>query len=884
VDAWWAWWCGGLGGPANIKRWFVRYNWTRWEGSAGHSECSSTSLISMQNHSPWIAPRHLPFELRNRSQSGVLSGPLVTTVLRRDGSALPLLGSMPSTKLHAFEPDLIADVFLLLSVLPLLPLIKIVHATIASYALPPFRSRPGFEIRMSVIPLSKPVYDAPNFRSVKYHPRGKTIHPASLKNPSACQSYINPIPYIRRPFLQDSTLKTWHPIDPDDGPSASRLSFSNTCGRRQPDAILQPAEIPVQPPASPGSLTRFVSFDKEALTKHCRTGQDALEDGGFEEEAGNHTPWQEYEIPNELGLLQPDVPREIWDIILESLNESRAIRLSELHAPSLVGSETIESRCGDAANELVIPESSAMASRKRAVSLGLSAHSPSGDIWIEPTTGLESNSATPRTESQVKHYNVGNAIKNDKRPKAHSEMSVGPSFFKRLRRPKTHRAVSPQNQAQVEGKGKAPLKSSQKPREAIEPEAYECNEQQFPPKCCLLEIPRSLIKRHLLESELVAFDEKALEYSVAIGNRYYCARPECTKWIDTKRVKMHDRALQCPHCSFKMCMLCRGPEHGTGQDCPEDFGLNATLKEAEREGYTCGARWKTCACTEEDQTRRRNEIRENLQRLEAEARAEEAEIRAAIEAVAEAERRAAAAREEEERRQEEERAEEARQIAMRETERVAAIGRHYERLRDAMERVRLHQERTLRLHLETRMQELEQKMVAFCAMAMEEKFAVERASIVDETNQQLLDLQQRHATVLVQTVGRHRKDQDSCLLGLPLDNDSDTAAVLEPLLVAQELEHATLRSMQTAEIKKWRRRGALRLQVFDQEAETRRRECEEERKRLGAAKTAAERETAAGWKWFERVWDRRVAMLEEDEGRMVKKGADPPVAGGLPSV
>lgn len=265
--------------------------------------------------------------------------------------------------------------------------------------------------------------------------------------------------------------------------------------------------------------------------------------------------------------------------------------------------------------------------------------------------------------------------------------------------------------------------------------------------------------------------------------------------------------------------------------------------------------------------------------MEAEARAEEAEIRAAIEAVAEAERRAAAAREEEERRQEEERAEEARQMAMREAERVAAIGRHYERLRDAMGRVRLHQEQTVRLRSETRMQELEQKMVAFCAMAMEEKYAAERASIVDETDRQLLELQQRHATVLVQTVGRHRRDQDSCLLGLPLDNDSDTAAVLEPLLVAQELEHATLRSMQTAEIKKWRRRGALRLWAFDQEAETRRRECGEERERLGKAKTAAEGETAAGWKWFERVWDRRVAMLDEDEGRMVKLGADAPVGG-----
>ncbi|KAL9614893.1 MAG: hypothetical protein Q9167_000635 [Letrouitia subvulpina] len=784
---------------------------------------------------------------------------------------------------------------------------------------------------MSVVPLPKPVFNPPDFRSVKYHPRGKTIHPTSLKNISTCQSYINPIPYSQRPFLQDSILNTSPPIDLDYEPSGLRLLVSKACDRRQPDNILQSPGNLSKTPGNPGSLTRSLSSDKGTLAKHCSTDHDTFKDGHFEEEAGNHTPWQEYEIPNELGLLQPDVPHEIQDIVQESLDESRAIRLSALHALSLVGRKTIEIGCGNAVNELIIPESSAMASRRGAVSPSLSTHSPSGDIWIDSTKSLGSNNATPGIESQVKHYDVSDSSEKDKIPKASSEMSGGRSFFKRLRRPKAHRIVSPQNQARVEGKGKVPLKSNQRPREALEPETYECiscfddvsnndiirapcrhryckacfsqlisnsiqNEQQFPPKCCLQEIPRGVIKTHLIETELAAFDEKALEYSVAIGSRYYCARPECAKWIDTKQARLHDRALQCPHCSFKICTLCRGPEHWTGQDCPEDFGLNATLKQAERagwrrcynckamvelnKGYTCGARWKTCACTEEDQIRRRNDVRENLDRLEAEARAEEAEIRAAIEAVAEAERRAAAAREEEQRRQEEERAEEARQMAKRETERVAAIGRHYERLRDAMERVRLHQDQTLRLRWESRMQELKQKGAALCAAAMEDKFTAERASIVHETDQQLLELQQRHATVLVQTVARHRRDQDSCLLGLPSDNDTDTAAMLEPLLVAQDLEHATLRSMQTAEIKKWRRRGTLRLRSFDQESEARRRECSEERERLSKTKTAAEAEKAAGWKWFERVWDRRVAMLEEDEGRMVKSGADTPVVGG----
>lgn len=499
---------------------------------------------------------------------------------------------------------------------------------------------------MSVVPLAKAVYDTPDFRNVKYHPRGRTVHPVSLKSTFACQHYINSIPYHQRPSLRDSILKTPHLTDLDAGPSGLRISVSKTANRRQPDDISQPADILVQPPDSPRSLARSVTFDKGTLAKYCSASQHTFEDGGLEEEARGHTSWQEYEIPNELGLLPPDVPHEIRDIVQESLDESRALRLSELHAQSPVGSKTIGAGHRDGGNELVIAESSAMASRRHEVSPDLGAHLPPSDIWIDFTSSLESNSAIAAVESQEKYCDISNAGKNDRRPKAHGAMSGGPRFFKRLRRLKAHQVVSLQTQAHVEGKGKASLKSTGKLHKALEPETYECigcfddisknniirapcrhqyckacfsrlinnsiqNEQQFPPKCCLLEIPRALVKRHLLETELTAFDEKALEYSVAIGSRYYCARPECTKWIDTKRAKMHDSALQCPHCSFKMCTLCRGLEHGTGQDCPEDFGLNATLKQAEREGwrrcYNCramvelnrGCRHITCRCKAE---------------------------------------------------------------------------------------------------------------------------------------------------------------------------------------------------------------------------------------------------------------------------------------------
>ena len=133
-------------------------------------------------------------------------------------------------------------------------------------------------------------------------------------------------------------------------------------------------------------------------------------------------------------------------------------------------------------------------------------------------------------------------------------------------------------------------------------------ESIFPPKCCLQEIPRNTILAHLPFEDMVIYDEKALEYAVPIGNRYYCASPECAKWIDVRRARGTDGALECPHCQFSVCTMCRGAAHGNNQDCPSDFGLDATLQQAERAGwqrcYNCralvelntGCRHITCKC------------------------------------------------------------------------------------------------------------------------------------------------------------------------------------------------------------------------------------------------------------------------------------------------
>lgn len=89
-------------------------------------------------------------------------------------------------------------------------------------------------------------------------------------------------------------------------------------------------------------------------------------------------------------------------------------------------------------------------------------------------------------------------------------------------------------------------------------------------------------------------------------------------------------------------------------------------------------------------SRRARQIRENLAKVEVEARAEKEEIRAATAAVEEAEHQAVEERRKQERREEEAGAEEARQIALREFERVKRINEKFNRLREILNPIYSH--------------------------------------------------------------------------------------------------------------------------------------------------------------------------------------------------
>ena len=171
------------------------------------------------------------------------------------------------------------------------------------------------------------------------------------------------------------------------------------------------------------------------------------------------------------------------------------------------------------------------------------------------------------------------------------------------------------------------------------------------------------------------YKSKAVEYTLKPENRWYCPDASCRKWIPPSKLhRLRVVGANCPDCGTKICGYCRGMAHEAGVDCPEEFGLEATLEEAERQGwrrcyschalveltegcrhitckcraqfcYICGAKWRSCSCSEVDHQRRQREIEERRVQRAEQSREEEEDIARAISEIEEMERREAEERE-----------------------------------------------------------------------------------------------------------------------------------------------------------------------------------------------------------------------------------------------
>lgn len=134
------------------------------------------------------------------------------------------------------------------------------------------------------------------------------------------------------------------------------------------------------------------------------------------------------------------------------------------------------------------------------------------------------------------------------------------------------------------------------------------NENQFPPKCCLLEIPEKLILHNLDATKRDLYKQRVQEFAIPQQDRWYCPSPSCGKWIAPKKLKESAPLQKCPSCKLKICGHCRGEMHENDFECPRDAELEATLEEAEIHGWrrchrcramlelVSGCRHMTCKC------------------------------------------------------------------------------------------------------------------------------------------------------------------------------------------------------------------------------------------------------------------------------------------------
>ena len=361
-------------------------------------------------------------------------------------------------------------------------------------------------------------------------------------------------------------------------------------------------------------------------------------------------PWEDYEIPQELEFVRGDTPREIRNIIQESLDEHRARRASRLQSQAIVVRTTIESsRTPCVKGRPEVPECSSIISARstpdseyvtnRSVSSRSISHDSVTSLESEventrllrppkllsrtqTSTSQESSmaKATAVMSASMAHVDRKLQESQERTNKSHGLFKLLPSW-----KGKSEISLEPQT---------PPLPSCEctscfdelPDNKAVDMPCHHkycspcfsqliltatINEATFPPKCCLQEIPKKTMRDHLSPKALAQFDEKALEYAVPVGNRYYCVSPKCAKWIDTRISRRVNGILECPHCAVKLCTTCRGPQHPSNEDCPQDYGLGSTLDQAERAGWrrcyrcraivelTSGCRHITCKCRAE---------------------------------------------------------------------------------------------------------------------------------------------------------------------------------------------------------------------------------------------------------------------------------------------
>ncbi|KAI9703341.1 MAG: hypothetical protein M1836_007908 [Candelina mexicana] len=123
-------------------------------------------------------------------------------------------------------------------------------------------------------------------------------------------------------------------------------------------------------------------------------------------------------------------------------------------------------------------------------------------------------------------------------------------------------------------------------------------------------IPGAIVKAVLSRDEQQSFLKSVLQFTTPWEDRVFCPNPSCGEFIP-KKAKIdpkHPFEVVCKSCKAKACKTCKREAHSVGQDCPEDWELDAVLQMGENQGwrrcYKCktlvelshGCTHMTCRC------------------------------------------------------------------------------------------------------------------------------------------------------------------------------------------------------------------------------------------------------------------------------------------------
>lgn len=118
------------------------------------------------------------------------------------------------------------------------------------------------------------------------------------------------------------------------------------------------------------------------------------------------------------------------------------------------------------------------------------------------------------------------------------------------------------------------------------------DESKMPPRCCAQPIPGHIVKAVLANSkeEQQAFLKAVEQFATPWESRIFCPNKACGDFIPPRqRVDPKNPfSVACRRCRTRVCIMCKRDAHRIGQDCPEDYELEAVLKIGENAG------WRRC--------------------------------------------------------------------------------------------------------------------------------------------------------------------------------------------------------------------------------------------------------------------------------------------------